>query len=162
MPLPETWITMCHADTARGYWPSGTARTYAKEYRLFGAVKVSDGCLVTIQEKPFNSMTFLRFMEKILPLRKPDRKMVVILDNARWHHAKALNPGWQSIKISSNSIIFLHTVQIWTISKEYGSWHENSTSTIDTLHCLKTLMNSLSISSIYGVNLTMSVPTMRN
>jgi hypothetical protein len=49
--------------------------------------------LVTIQEKPFNSMTFLRFMEKILPLRKPDRKMVVILDNARWHHAKALNPG---------------------------------------------------------------------
>jgi transposase len=28
----------------------------------------------------------------LLPFRKPDRKMVVILDNARWHHAKALTP----------------------------------------------------------------------
>jgi len=63
-----------------------------KSIGIFGAVRISNGCLVTSQEKTFNSMTFLHFMEKLLPLKKPDRKMVVILDNARWHHAKALTP----------------------------------------------------------------------
>ena len=63
-----------------------------KSIGIFGAVRISDGCLVTSQEKTFNTMTFLNFMKKLLPLRKPDRKMVVILDNARWHHAKALTP----------------------------------------------------------------------
>jgi len=59
---------------------------------IFGAVRMSDGCLVTSREKTFNTMTFLCFMEKLLPFRKHGRKMVVILDNARWHHARALTP----------------------------------------------------------------------
>jgi len=63
-----------------------------KSIGVFGAVRISDGCLVTSQEKTFNTMTFHIFMKKLLPPRKPDRKMVVILDNARWHHAKALTP----------------------------------------------------------------------
>jgi len=63
-----------------------------KSIGVFGAVRISDGCLVTSQEKTFNSMTFLYFLKKLLPFRKPGCKMLVILDNARWHHAKALTP----------------------------------------------------------------------
>lgn len=63
-----------------------------KSIGVFGAVRISDGRLVTSQEKTFNNMTFLQFLEKLLESRSPDCKMVVILDNARWHHAKALTP----------------------------------------------------------------------
>lgn len=63
-----------------------------KSIGIFGEVRISDGCLVTSEEKTFNIMTFLHFLKILLPLRKSNRKMVVILDNARWHHAKALTP----------------------------------------------------------------------
>lgn len=63
-----------------------------KSIGVFGAVRISDGCLVRSREKTFNNITFLQFLKKLLPIRKPDRKMVVVLDNARWHHAKALTP----------------------------------------------------------------------
>jgi len=63
-----------------------------KSIGVFGAVRISDGCLVTSREKTFNNISFLQFLKKLLPIRKPDRKMVVVLDNARWHHAKALTP----------------------------------------------------------------------
>jgi transposase len=63
-----------------------------KSVGVFGAVRINDGRLVTSQEKTFNNMTFLNFLKKLLLFRKPDRKIVVILDNARWHHANALIP----------------------------------------------------------------------
>jgi transposase len=63
-----------------------------KSIGVLGAVRISDGCLITSQENTFNNMTFLQFLKKLLPHKMPDRKMVVILDNARWHHANALTP----------------------------------------------------------------------
>lgn len=63
-----------------------------KSVGVFGAVRISDGCLIANQEKTFNNMTFLQFLKKLLPLRQSNREMVVILDNARWHHARVLTP----------------------------------------------------------------------
>jgi transposase len=63
-----------------------------KTLGVFGAVCVADGRLVTRQEKKFNAMTFGSFLKQLLRHRRSDRKMVVVLDNARWHHAKILEP----------------------------------------------------------------------
>lgn len=37
-------------------------------------------------------MTFLSFLKKLLRHRRRGHKMYVVLDNARWHHARILRP----------------------------------------------------------------------
>jgi transposase len=49
------------------------------------------GQLITQFEKKFDAMTFYRFLEKLIKYRSRGRRMVVILDNARYHHANLLN-----------------------------------------------------------------------
>ena len=59
-----------------------------KALGVYGAVCVSDGRLVTSRAETFNKQSLLSFLEQLLPHRNKDRKMVVIMDNAPWHHAK--------------------------------------------------------------------------
>jgi len=63
-----------------------------KSVALFGAVNLRDGKLVTYFEKKFNAMTFKDFLIMLLRHRRRTRKMVILLDNARYHHAEALRP----------------------------------------------------------------------
>lgn len=59
---------------------------------LFGAVNLRTGQLITQFEKKFDAMVFQTFLEKLLLHRAEDRRLVVILDNARYHHADLLKP----------------------------------------------------------------------
>jgi transposase len=61
-----------------------------KSVSLFGAVNVTDGRLVTRFEKQFDAMTFKAFLIQLLRHRKKGKRIVVMLDNARYHHAKIL------------------------------------------------------------------------
>ena len=63
-----------------------------KSVALFGAVNLRHGQLVTLQKPTFGAMTFRQFLGKLLPHRARDRRMVLILDNARYHHARSLRP----------------------------------------------------------------------
>ena len=63
-----------------------------KNISLFGAVNARTGKLITQFEKTFNADTFEVFIKHLLRHRGPDRKMVIILDNARYHHARKLKP----------------------------------------------------------------------
>jgi len=63
-----------------------------KSIALFGAVNLGTGQLLFQLEEKFNAMTFQSFLEKMLSHRLSDRKLVVILDNAKYHHAKLLKP----------------------------------------------------------------------
>jgi len=63
-----------------------------KGFGIFGAVRADDGRLVTSLEETFNAMTFLSFLKKLLRHRRRGHTIFVILDNARWHHAKVLKP----------------------------------------------------------------------
>lgn len=63
-----------------------------KSVALFGAVRVGDGRLVTQQEKTFDASSFQAFLKQLLRHLRNGRKIVVVLDNARWHHAKILQP----------------------------------------------------------------------
>ena len=62
-----------------------------KNLGVFGAVCAGDGRLVTRREEKFDAMTFGLFLKQLLRHRRRGHKMVVILDNARWHHAKVEN-----------------------------------------------------------------------
>jgi len=63
-----------------------------KSIGMIGAVRPSDGRLVTMKAEIFQVESFLEFLMKLLPFRRRGRKMVVVVDNARWHHAVALEP----------------------------------------------------------------------
>lgn len=59
---------------------------------FYGAVCENDGRLATMKAKKFNAETFHEFIKVLIRRRRKNRKIVVILDNARWHHAKLLKP----------------------------------------------------------------------
>lgn len=63
-----------------------------KSISLFGAVSINDGRLITRFEKVFDAMTFKKFIIQLLRTKKSGRKIVIILDNAKYHHAKMLKP----------------------------------------------------------------------
>jgi transposase len=55
----------------------------------FGAVRLRDGkCVFRREEEKFNAMTFLSFLKHLrLVSSHSGRRVVVIVDNARYHHA---------------------------------------------------------------------------
>ena len=77
-----------------------------KSLALFGAVSINDGALITHFDKTFNAMSFQTFLEKLLRHRRKCKRMVVILDNARYHHAQLLKPLLDKRK-ATLSLVFL-------------------------------------------------------
>lgn len=66
-----------------------------KSISFFGAVRVNDGKLFMSQPKGmFDANTCWDFYRRLERLRRPGRKMVVIIDNARYHHA-TLHASWR-------------------------------------------------------------------
>ena len=70
---------------------------------VFGAMG-SNGQLITLENEIFNAETFRMFLEKLLREavtgRKEDgkkKKILLVLDNARYHHAKILQPWLEDV-----------------------------------------------------------------
>lgn len=63
-----------------------------KSVALFGAVNLMNGKLTHMITPIFNAETFLDFLKIVLRRASKKRKAVVILDNARYHHAVMLKP----------------------------------------------------------------------
>ncbi len=63
-----------------------------KQLAVFGAVCPADGRFLAMQAQTFNAQSFHVFLQRLLRRRRPGRQMVVIVDNARWHYARALQP----------------------------------------------------------------------
>ena len=57
---------------------------------VFGAVNIRTGEFVGMVSNVFNAITFKRFLT-VLKKRGKGKRMQIILDNARYHHAKLLN-----------------------------------------------------------------------
>lgn len=63
-----------------------------KSVACFGAVNLSTGRLVTSFCPLFNGETFEAFVRRLLRHRRHRRRMVLVLDNAAYHHARLLKP----------------------------------------------------------------------
>jgi len=66
-----------------------------KKIGIIGAVRPSDGQLVTQQAEKFNRETFSEFLNQLYKHRSRNRKMVLVLDNASWHHAVCVEPSYR-------------------------------------------------------------------
>lgn len=63
-----------------------------KQVAIFGAVCPANGRMVTMPAETFDTQSFQIFLSRLLRRRRHGCKLVVVLDNARWHHAQALRP----------------------------------------------------------------------
>jgi hypothetical protein len=70
---------------------------------IFGAMG-KNGQLITLENETFNAETFRLFLEKLLLEtevgRKKDgkqKKILLVLDNAKYHHAKILQPWLEEV-----------------------------------------------------------------
>ena len=79
------WIPPEDADPAVLQYPT------RKGVSVFGAVNIRTGEFVGMVSNVFNAITFMRFLA-VLKKRGKGKKMQIILDNARYHHAKLLTP----------------------------------------------------------------------
>ena len=78
-----------------------------KSISYFGAVRLSDGKLVMSRPNGmFDASTCWDFFKKLKRHRREGRKMVVIIDNARYHHA-TLHEAWRAEVADCFSLHFL-------------------------------------------------------
>jgi transposase len=61
-----------------------------KSVACFGAVSLDTGQFVRMMCPIFNAATFRTFLRRLLRQQTPGRRLIVVLDNARYHHARLL------------------------------------------------------------------------
>lgn len=73
---------------------------------LFGAVSSNTGEMVTMDATIFNAETFLQFLQKVIRSKKRGKRIILILDNARYHHATMIQP-WLTKNRDKIQLLFL-------------------------------------------------------
>ncbi|MHA1395871.1 MAG: IS630 family transposase, partial [Promethearchaeota archaeon] len=63
-----------------------------KRQHLIGTVDPLDGRVTVAFSEGLKSVQFQQYLEALLSRHPPDKKLLLVLDNARAHHAKALTP----------------------------------------------------------------------
>jgi len=63
-----------------------------KSVACFGAVRLSNGKFVRSLCAKFNALTFAAFLKLLLRHRLRGKRMVIVRDNAKYHHAVLLAP----------------------------------------------------------------------
>lgn len=118
-----------------------------KSMALFGAVCASTGEMITMDTKIFNAETFLIFLNKIVKSKKRGKKMIVILDNARYHHAIMIQP-WLKKNSHRIELFFLpayspdlnNIERVWKMTRRICTHNKYFANMGELLHVLKRQM----------------------
>jgi len=110
-----------------------------KSMALFGAVSANTGEMVTMDAAIFNAETFLQFLKKIMNSKKRGKKITMILDNARYHHATMIQP-WLTKNNAKIQLLFLppyspdlnNIERVWKMARRICT-HNRYFATIDEL-----------------------------
>src|SRR6266516_4035761 len=110
-----------------------------KSMALFGAVSANTGEIVTMDASIFNAETFLLFLNKLMKSKKRGKKIILILDNARYHHATLIQP-WLNKNKNKIQLFFLppyspdlnNIERVWKMTRRVCT-HNRYFATIDEL-----------------------------
>lgn len=108
-----------------------------KSIACFGAVSLHTGKFVRSISAKFDAQTFEDFLKKLLRHRSRGKKMVIVLDNARYHHAKLLAP-WLHQRRQDLALVFLPPYspqlapieRVWKLARRLAT-HNRYFSTLD-------------------------------
>jgi transposase len=119
-----------------------------KNIGVFGAVCVGDGRWVSRPEEKFNAETFLSFLKQLLRHRRRNRMMIVVLDNARWHHAKLIRPWLADHRkvlrldfLPPNSPELNSTERVWKLTRRLCTHNQYFSALEDLLETVRNQFN---------------------
>lgn len=92
MPLSTARFTSPHVDTARNQGSSFAACTDPQVRGVLWSGEFRHWQICSRYVRVFNAETFQDFLKKFLRHRSRGKRMVIVLDNARCHHAILLAP----------------------------------------------------------------------
>ena len=69
-----------------------------RKISVFGSVNISSGRFVYDTSKIFNAETFLEHLKRLLQFRIKSKKILLIVDNAKYHYAKVIRPWLEQNK----------------------------------------------------------------
>jgi transposase len=88
--------------STKGQQPRVLSPSVRHKVGFFGALNLKTGQLVTQEAATFNAQTFGDFIRYLL--QSTQGKIFLILDNARWHHAKDLQ---EFFKANRDRLVFI-------------------------------------------------------
>ena len=80
--------TITRAWFLRGSTPEIKSPAVKEKISILGAIGMDNGQLITQEADIFNADSFKKFIKAILKAAKTKKKILLVLDNARFHHAK--------------------------------------------------------------------------
>jgi putative transposase len=90
--------TVSHKWGLKGKQPQVAQKQKKRERKtLFGCVEPKTGRVITTVEDLGNTITFFKFIKKVVATYK-DKKIVMVVDNVKYHHAKRLKPILEKYK----------------------------------------------------------------
>jgi len=106
--LSAAWLALPHVDPARNQGPVLLHAPTRKSVGYFGAVRLRDGRFVfRLETGKFNGPSFLQFLQQLRSAsRGTRRRVVVIADNARYHHSRLHRP-WREYHAHHFALDFL-------------------------------------------------------
>ena len=110
-----------------------------KSVACFGSVSLSTGKFVRRLCEKFDALTFEAFLKKLLRHRSRGKRMVIVLDNAKYHHAVLLAPLLRRYR-KVLSLLFLPPYspqlapieRVWKLARRLAT-HNRFFSTLDEL-----------------------------
>lgn len=129
------WIPVEEKDPVLKHAPT------RKSISIFGAVNAHTGQLTSMVSPIFNAESFSAFLKKVLKTRKKHKKLIMVLDNARYHHAIMLKP-WLTKHKKEIQLLFLppyspelnHIERVWKLTRRLCT-HNQYFETLQQLEC---------------------------
>ena len=79
--------TIVRAWFLKGTTPEIKSPPVREKVSIMGAMGMDNGQLITMNSEIFNADSFRAFVRKIVKEAKTDKRILLVLDNARFHHA---------------------------------------------------------------------------
>ena len=93
-----------HNTTIVGAWflkatiPEIKSPPVREKISIMGVMGMDNGQLITMKAEIFNALSFKEFVKTIIKNAKTDKKILLVLDNARFHHAVSKRNYFGSVK----------------------------------------------------------------
>lgn len=115
-----------------------------KSVACFGSVSLRTGKLVTAFEPTFNAESFQRFLKQVLRHRPRSKRLVLVLDNAKYHHARALQP-WLHEHRTRLTLLFLPPYspelnpieRVWKLTRRLATHNRHFPTLEDIMHAVR-------------------------
>ncbi len=90
--------TIVRAWFLKGTTPEIKSPPVREKISIMGAMGMDNGQLITMKADIFNAENFKAFIKRIIKRAKTKRKILLVLDNARFHHALINKEFLKSLK----------------------------------------------------------------